>query len=101
MPELARAIAERLAATGLDRELGLIRAQLTRLATGSRAPVARLGAWAEALTAAELPEDLLAELDGALAAAGDRLDPGLTRDFLARWLIRGLPVAPPDDVERK
>jgi len=78
----------------LDRELGLIRAQLARLATGSRAPVARLGAWAEALTAAELPEDLLAELDGALAAAGDRLDPTLTRDFLARWLARGLPVAP-------
>ena len=86
-----QAVAER---ERLDHELGLIRAQLTRLATGSRAPVARLGAWAESLAAAELPEDLLAELDGALAAAGDRLDPGLTRDFLVRWLVRGLPVAP-------
>lgn len=86
-----QALAER---ERLDRELGLIRAQLARLATGGRAPTARLGAWAEPLVAAELPEDLLAELDTALGAAGDRLDPSLTRDFLARWLARGLPVAP-------
>jgi flagellar biosynthesis protein FlhF len=80
--------------SGLRQELAAIRSELQRLAAGREAPRTHLGTWSDPLLAAELPAEILGELDGALAGAGARLAPELTREFITRWLARGLPCQP-------
>jgi flagellar biosynthesis protein FlhF len=83
----------------LRHELAAIRNELQRLAAGQQAPRNHLGLWAESLIASELPDEILSELDSALAGAGTRLAPELTREFITRWLARGLTSAPGLDWE--
>jgi flagellar biosynthesis protein FlhF len=78
-------------AEGLSVELAAIRRQLARLASGQAVPAGHLGEdLAAELEAGELPAELLAECDEAVQRAGERLDPTLRRDFLARLLGRHL-----------
>jgi flagellar biosynthesis protein FlhF len=75
----------------LAAELLVIRRQLARLAAGSGTPCGHLGEAATAhLEDVELPAAVVAELDTALAAAGDRLPPERRDAFLAAVLARGL-----------
>ena len=77
---------------GIEDELAAIRRQLARLAVGQGTPVGNLGpALAGIFEDAELPADLIAELDAAVAAAGPRLDPGKRHDFCSLLLARHLP----------
>jgi flagellar biosynthesis protein FlhF len=78
----------------LEDELAAIRRQLARLVAGQDTPTDHLGDdVAERLSESELPDDLLAELDRAVALAGNRLESGKRRDFLALVLSCGLPCA--------
>lgn len=74
----------------LKLELQAIRNELQRLGAGQGAVRSHLGAWNDALTASELPDEILGELDSALAGAGARLAPELVREFITRWLARSL-----------
>jgi flagellar biosynthesis protein FlhF len=78
----------------IDHELAAIRRQLARLAAGQGTPVGHLGdELAEQFEDGELPADILAELDAAVAAAGPRLSEERRRDFCALLLNRHLPCA--------
>ncbi|HYE05111.1 MAG TPA: flagellar biosynthesis protein FlhF [Planctomycetota bacterium] len=78
----------------LDLELAAIRRQLARLATGATVPTAHLGDdLAGRLQGAELPAEMLAELDEAISRAGDRLEPAQRQDFAQLWLRRAVPCA--------
>jgi flagellar biosynthesis protein FlhF len=80
--------------SGLEEELAAIRRQLARLASGQGTPIGHLGEeLAAQLDEAELPNDIVAELDSALARAGDRLEAAKRRDFLTLLLARALPCA--------
>jgi flagellar biosynthesis protein FlhF len=82
------------AAIGLEEELVSIRRQLARLASGQGAPRGHLSDdLAASLDDSELPGELVAELDEAMAKAGDRLEVGRQRDFLGLVLARNLPCA--------
>ena len=74
----------------LNDELAAIRRQLARLARGQPAPHQHLGDLAEALAATELPEEIIAELDLTLDAAGDRVAPDRRHDLLSAALARRL-----------
>ncbi|MFW5699080.1 MAG: flagellar biosynthesis protein FlhF [Planctomycetota bacterium] len=75
----------------LGDELGAIRRQLARLAAGTPTPTAHLGdALARRLEDVDTPIELIAELDEALARAGDRLTADQHGEFLARFLARDL-----------
>lgn len=81
---------------GIEDELAAIRRQLARLAVGQGTPVGHLGdRLAGMLEDAELPAELVAELDAAVATAGPRLDEGKRQDFCALLLARHLPCAGP------
>lgn len=91
---LARERAEDAAAIALEEELVAIRRQLARLAAGQGAPRSHLGEEiAGQLDEVELPGELMAELDDAMARAGTRLEPARHRDFLGLLLARNLPCA--------
>jgi len=78
----------------LEDELHAIRRQLARLASGQGIPSSHLGEELLAdLRTAELPDELVAELDDALAQAGDRLDASQRRAFLTLLMGRALPCA--------
>ncbi len=77
--------------TAIEDELLAIRKQLARLAAGKVAPTAHLGEeLASHLDEVELPAELIAEIDDALARAGERLDANRRREFVALLLARGL-----------
>jgi flagellar biosynthesis protein FlhF len=81
-------------AHALEDELHAIRRQLARLASGQGTPSAHLGEeLATELGDAELPDELIAELDETLAKAGDRLEPHQRRAFVSLLLARALPCA--------
>jgi flagellar biosynthesis protein FlhF len=85
-------------ASHLEEELASIRRQLARLAAGQGTPTGHLGEdLARALEDAELPADVVAELDSAVAKAGARLDDDRKAEFCALLLERGLTnIAPLD-----
>lgn len=85
-------VAEETRASGfLEDELAKIRSQIERLASGKHLPIRLLGAdLSRALSDNEMPDDIVLELDEALAKAGDRLEPSRRRDFLTRYLARTL-----------
>ncbi len=75
----------------LGDELSAIRRHLARLAAGTPTPIAHLGEQlARRLEDVGTPIELIAELDEALARAGDRLTGDQHGEFLARFLARGL-----------
>lgn len=79
------------AADGVGRELAAIRAQLARLAKGQTAPLDHLGAeLVERLRGGELPDEILTELDDAVARAGSRLPQDRRELFCERYLARQL-----------
>ncbi len=81
-------------AHALEDELHAIRRQLARLANGQGTPSAHLGEeLAGELGDAELPDELIAELDETMAQAGDRLEPHQRRAFASLLLARALPCA--------
>ena len=83
---------------GIEEELAAIKRQLARLAAGQGTPTGHLGeALASALEDAELPAEVVAELDAACAKAGERLDATRRSDFAALLLARGLPQIAPLD----
>jgi flagellar biosynthesis protein FlhF len=75
----------------LESELLSIRRQLTRLAAGTGTPCGNLG---EDLTSrledAELPAEVVAELDAAVGSAGERLPADRREAFASAVLARGL-----------
>ena len=83
---------------GIEEELEAIERQLARLAAGQGTPTGHLGEeLASALEDAELPAEVVAELDAACAKAGERLDAARRSDFAALLLARGLPQIAPLD----
>lgn len=89
---LARERSEESAALALEEELVSIRRQLARLAAGQGTPRGHLGEEIAAqLDDSELPGELVAELDEAMARAGNRLEPAKHRDFLSLLMARNLP----------
>jgi flagellar biosynthesis protein FlhF len=83
---------------GIEDELAAIRRQLARLAVGQGTPIGHLGdSLATLFEEAELPADLIAELDAAVAAAGPRLAADKRRDFCALLLARQLSCSAPID----
>ncbi len=95
---LARERSEDAAAIALEEELVAIRRQLARLAAGQGTPRAHLGdEIATQLDEVELPGELMAELDDAMARAGARLEPAKHRDFLSLLMARNLPCAGAND----
>ena len=85
-------------AAGIEEELAAIKRQLARLAAGQGTPTGHLGEeLASALEDAELPAEVVAELDAACGQAGGRLDAGRRSDFAALLLARGLPQIAPLD----
>lgn len=92
IPAQAAGLRPTVAPTGdLSEELSAIRRQLTRLATGETTPVSHLGDdLATTLEAVELPAELIAELDDAVAQAGNRLTSERRGDFCERYLSRSL-----------
>ena len=91
---LSRSRSEDESSIGLEDELISIRRQLARLAAGQGTPRGHLGEeLASQLDDSELPGELVAELDDAMARAGTRLAPERHRDFLGLLLARNLPCA--------
>lgn len=91
---LARDRGDEAAALALEEELISIRRQLARLAAGQGTPRGHLGEeLAAQLDDSELPGELVAELDEAMARAGTRLDQGKHREFLSLLMARNLPCA--------
>jgi flagellar biosynthesis protein FlhF len=91
---LSRSRSEDESSIGLEDELISIRRQLARLAAGQGTPRGHLGEeLASQLDDSELPGELVAELDDAMARAGTRLAPDRHRDFLGLLLARNLPCA--------
>jgi flagellar biosynthesis protein FlhF len=89
---LARERGEEAAALALEEELVSIRRQLARLAAGQGTPRGHLGEEIAAqLDDGELPGELVAELDEAMARAGGRLDAAKHREFLSLLMARNLP----------
>lgn len=89
---LARERSEESAALALEEELVSIRRQLARLAAGQGTPRGHLGEEIAAqLDDSEMPGELVAELDEAMARAGNRLEPAKHRDFLSLLMARNLP----------
>lgn len=79
---------------GIEDELATIRRQLARLAVGQGTPIGHLGdELATHFEEHELPVELLAELDAAVAAAGERLPAFRRRDFCSLLLARHLTCA--------
>jgi flagellar biosynthesis protein FlhF len=91
---LARDRGDEAAAVALEEELVSIRRQLARLAVGQGTPRGHLGEeLAAQLDDSELPGELVAELDEAMARAGNRLDATKHREFLSLLMARNLPCA--------
>jgi len=89
---LARERAEDAASIALEEELISIRRQLARIAAGQGTPRGHLGEEiADQLDDNELPGELVAELDEAMARAGTRLEPAKHREFLSLLMARNLP----------
>ncbi len=83
---------------GLEEELASIRRQLSRLAAGQGTPTGHLGEdMARAFEDAEMPADIIAELDTACGKAGARLDEAKKPEFCGLLLERGLPNVSPLD----
>ena len=81
----------------LAAELAAIRREMARLAAGVPARNDHLGELAGELQRAGCPDEVLAELDAACGAAGERLGESRRRDFARLFLTRALaPVAPLD-----
>jgi flagellar biosynthesis protein FlhF len=78
----------------LSRELAAIRAELGRLAKGHHVATEQLGDFADRFTVGEMPDELSAELNRLVVAAGDRLPEHRRGDFLRAWLMRSLPCQP-------
>lgn len=75
--------------TDIETELDAIRRQLSRLAAGLQTPTKHLGEeLASQLQAVELPDELIAELDEAVASLGDRLPATKRGIFCQRYLAR-------------
>jgi len=81
----------------ISAELAAIRREMTRLAAGIPARNDHLGELADELRAHGCPDEILAELDSACGAAGERLDPERRRDFARLVLARALPPSAPFD----
>ena len=90
----SQAAALRSSEPGLEAELAGIRRELARLAQGTAAPRAHLGDLAARLEEVELPTELIAECDDAVAQAGGRLDPERRQAFVRLVLSRSLPPKP-------
>lgn len=91
---LARERSEESASLALEEELISIRRQLARLAAGQGTPCGHLGEeLAAQLDDSELPGELVAELDEAMARAGTRLEAAKHREFLGLLMARNLPCA--------
>jgi flagellar biosynthesis protein FlhF len=80
-------------------ELAAIRREMARLASGQPTAHHALGELAGELSEAGLPNECLAEVDAACAAAGERLDASRRRDFARLVLTRGLTTLAPFDWE--
>lgn len=81
-------------AHALEKELHAIRRQLARLASGQGTPSAHLGDdLLSALRDAELPDEIVAELDETVGKAGARLETHQRRSFIALLLGRAMPCA--------
>jgi flagellar biosynthesis protein FlhF len=92
------AVSSSAPAAGIEEELAAIKRQLARLAAGQGTPTGHLGEeLASTLEDAELPAEVVAELDAACAQAGERLDADRRSDFAALLLARGLPQVAPLD----
>ncbi len=81
----------------LAAELAAIRREMTRLAAGVPARNDHLGELADELQRAGCPDEILAELDAACGAAGERLGESRRRDFARLFLTRALVPAEPLD----
>jgi flagellar biosynthesis protein FlhF len=81
----------------LHAELAAIRREMTRLAAGVPARNDHLGDLAGELQRAGCPDEILAELDAACSAAGERLGESRRRDFARLFLTRALVAAEPLD----
>jgi flagellar biosynthesis protein FlhF len=91
---LARERSEDAAAIALEEELASIRKQLSRLATGQGTPRAHLSEEiANSLEETELPGEIVAELDEAMARTNNRLHSSKHRDFLNLLMARNLNCA--------
>jgi flagellar biosynthesis protein FlhF len=90
---LARAPDTGPRAPDLHAELAAIRREMARIAAGVPARHDQLGELAGELREAGCPEEVLAELDAACAAAGERLGAPRRRDFARLVLARALPAA--------
>ncbi len=91
---LARERADDAAAIALEEELATIRKQLSRLASGQSTPRAHLNDdIANSLNETELPGEIMAELDEAMARTNNRLHISKHRDFLNLLMARNLVCA--------
>jgi flagellar biosynthesis protein FlhF len=91
---LARERADDAAAIALEAELASIRKQLARLASGQSTPRAHIPEdIAASLDDVELPGEIVAELDEAMARTHNRLHMSKQRDFLNLLMARNLACA--------
>jgi flagellar biosynthesis protein FlhF len=91
---LARERAEENTSIALEEELASIRKQLARLAQGQGTPHGHLpDDIVHALEDGEMPGEITAELDDAIARTNGRLDNEKYRDFLNLLMARNLPCA--------